>query len=324
MGHIELARWADAILIAPATADFISQLNHGSANQLLTTLCLAHNGIKAIAPAMNQAMYHNASCQENLAELKTKGMHIFGPDEGLQACGDIGYGRMLEPINIAQMLANCFESCLLSGLSLSITAGPTREALDPVRYISNHSSGKMGFALARAASEAGAKVTLIAGPVNLSTPERVTRIDVISADDMLAASLKAAEHSDIFIACAAVADYKPAIASKQKIKKFNDEISLTLIKNSDIVATVAQQFKPLFTVGFAAETENLLQHAKFKLKKKNLNMIIANNVADSRIGFNSDDNAVTIITANSQEPLDIQNKQRLAGEIIARIAKQYQ
>lgn len=316
MGHIELARWADVILIAPASADSIAQINQGLAKDLLTTLCLAHIGKKAIAPAMNQAMYANAATQANLKALAEKGFEIFGPGSGEQACGDVGLGRMLEPLEICQALAQCFDKRLLSGKHVVITAGPTQEAIDPVRYISNHSSGKMGFALARAAAEAGAVVTLIAGPVSLETPERVNRVDIISAEDMLEASLAACSQADIFIASAAVADYRPCEIAVQKIKKSGDTISLELHKNPDIVATISEQYPEIFVAGFAAETQNIIGYATDKLQRKKLDLIIANDVGDKRIGFNSEQNAVTVITNDAQQQLPRQSKQSLAVDII--------
>lgn len=316
MGHIELARWADAILIAPASADSIANINQGIAKDLLGTLLLASTAKKFIAPAMNQAMYQNVTNLENIAQLTTKGFIFLGPGEGAQACGDIGPGRMLEPLDICQQLAQHFEHRALQGKTVVITAGPTQEALDPVRYISNHSSGKMGFALARAASDAGAKVVLIAGPVHLNTPERVERINVISADDMLKASLEAAEQADIFIASAAVADYKPANIAADKIKKSDETITLTLTKNPDIVASVASTYPKIFVVGFAAETQNLIEHAKGKLQKKQLNLIVANDVSQQGIGFNHDENAVTVISREQQYVLERQSKQTLATSLI--------
>ena len=321
MGHIELAKWADLIPIAPASASFIARLNAGMANDLLSTLCLATVSPIAIAPAMNQAMWLDQQTQQNIKDLANKGTHIAGPGDGAQACGDIGPGRMLEPAEIITGITPIFKSLALSGKHVVITAGPTREAIDPVRYISNHSSGKMGFALATAAIDAGAKVTLIAGPVNLATPDRARRIDVTSAEDMYTASIKAAGTADIFIASAAVADYRPVAIAKQKIKKSDDEIQITLVKNPDIVAAVCMlEPKPL-TIGFAAETENLEQHATDKLKRKKLDMIIANDVSNERIGFNSDNNAVTVIS--NKEALSIAecSKQQLAHQLIALINK---
>lgn len=319
MGHIELAKWADLILIAPASADFIARLRSGMANDLLTTLCLASIAPVAIAPAMNQAMWADARTQDNIQALSDSGIQILGPGSGSQACGDIGLGRMLEANDIAERAALLFQSEKFSGKHIVITAGPTREALDPVRYISNHSSGKMGFALATAAIDAGARVTLIAGPVNLATPERVTRIDVISAQDMYGASLAACEDGDIFIASAAVADYRAADIAEQKIKKSGDEIQLTLIKNPDIVASVAAMENKPFCVGFAAETQNLQEYALGKLQRKNLDMIIANDVANTDIGFNSDSNAVTVFTSHSEKEFPQCSKQLLAQQLLTYI-----
>jgi phosphopantothenoylcysteine decarboxylase/phosphopantothenate--cysteine ligase len=321
MGHIELAKWADLILVAPASADFIARLNAGMANDLLSTLCLASVARIVLAPAMNQAMWLDQQTQNNIAALIQKGRLILGPTEGLQACGDVGPGRMLESNDIVSQVAGLFSSKALSGKHVVITAGPTREAIDPVRYISNHSSGKMGFALARAAIDAGATVTLISGPVTISTPDRANRIDVVSAVDMYNASIAAAHNADIFIASAAVADYRSATIAHQKIKKAGDEIQLTLIKNPDIIAAVAEANPELFTVGFAAETEQLLDHARTKLEKKGLDMIVANDVANQGIGFNSDNNAVTIITRDKIISLEECNKNILALQIIELIGK---
>ncbi|MGB0733845.1 MAG: bifunctional phosphopantothenoylcysteine decarboxylase/phosphopantothenate--cysteine ligase CoaBC, partial [Pontibacterium sp.] len=301
MGHIELAKWADLILVAPATADFIARLATGHGDDLLTTLCLATEAPLCIAPAMNQAMWKDKATQNNIAVIKSRGIETFGPASGEQACGDIGLGRMEEPHELALMTAKQFASRELDGKHVVITAGPTREAIDPVRYISNHSSGKMGFALAQAAVDAGAQVTLIAGPVNLPTPERVNRINVQSAEDMLAASLDANNTADIFIASAAVADYRPANVAEQKMKKgSDDEMALTLVKNPDIVATIANSQNRPITIGFAAETQNVLDYARGKLIRKNLDMIIANDVSRTDIGFNSDENHVTVVTADNE------------------------
>ena len=319
MGHIELAKWADLILIAPASADFIARLHGGMANDLLTTLCLASTAPIALAPAMNQAMWGDVKTQNNIAALKKQGLHIFGPGSGSQACGDTGLGRMLDADELIELSSALFQTLQFSGKHIVITAGPTREALDPVRYISNHSSGKMGFALATAAVDAGARVTLISGPVNLETPQRLERINVISAQEMLTTSQKAAEHADVFIACAAVADYRPAEIEQHKIKKSGDEITLTLIKNPDIVATIAAMKNKPFTVGFAAETQNLEDYARGKLQRKNLDMIIANDVSNTGIGFNSDNNAVTLFTADTKVAIDECNKSVLATLLVTHI-----
>lgn len=320
MGHIELARWADLILVAPASADFIARLAQGQGDDLLTTLCLASEAPVAIAPAMNQAMWKDSHTQRNVSALQRDGVVIFGPAHGAQACGDVGPGRMLEPEELARLTANQFEFDTLTGQHLVITAGPTREPIDPVRYITNHSSGKMGYALAEAAAEAGAKVTLISGPVNLETPERVTRIDVTTAQEMYDAAITMAPHSDIFIASAAVADYTPVTVADQKIKKHPNAMTIELKPTLDIVASIASLKDKPFTVGFAAETQNVLGYAKGKLEKKNLDMIVANDVSAEGIGFNSDDNAVTLITADAQAELPRASKRQLARHIIAMIA----
>jgi len=325
MGHIELARWADLVLIAPATADLMARLAQGRGDDLLTTLVLATDAPVALAPAMNQAMWRDAATQANLDLLLARKVHVFGPGSGDQACGDVGPGRMLEPTDIAARAADCFQRGILSGKHVLINAGPTREAIDPVRYISNHSSGKMGFALAEAAVEAGARVTLVAGPVNLATPARVHRVDVVSAVDMLAAC-EAALPADLLIASAAVADYRPASVAEQKLKKIpgsDDGMTLTLVRNPDILATLARHPKRPWTVGFAAETHDLMNYAADKLQRKKLDLIIANDVSQSGIGFNSDDNAVTLIDrALNCISLPRTSKAKLAREIIARIASQ--
>ncbi len=326
MGHIELARWADIILVAPASADFMARLNQGMGNDLLTTLCLASDAPLAICPAMNQAMWRDEMTQANLQrliDLKGKKFHYFGPADGEQACGDIGPGRMLEPSLIAEHCAKLFTSKSLSGLDVVITAGPTREAIDPVRFISNHSSGKMGYALAEAARDAGARVTIISGPVRLAAPEKVTVIQVESANEMLAASLEQQKNCDIFIAAAAVADYRPLEVAQQKIKKAGEEIHMTLVKNPDIVATIAQLDNNPFVVGFAAETQDVALYARDKLESKKLNMIIANDVSNSDIGFNSDSNSVTVFWGDQQQEFPCMSKSVLSNELIELIAHQY-
>ena len=324
MGHIELARWADLVLIAPATADLMARLANGRGDDLLTTLVLATDAPIALAPAMNQAMWRDPATQANLQTLLQRDIKVYGPAAGEQACGDIGPGRMLEPTEIAARCAECFERGLLTGRHVLINAGPTREAIDPVRYLSNHSSGKMGFALAEAAAEAGARVTLVAGPVNLPTPARVDRVDVVSAADMLAAC-EAALPADLFIAAAAVADYRPASCAPGKLKKETDSdagLTLTLIRNPDILATLAGHAqRPGFCVGFAAETDDVLGYASDKLTRKNLDLIVANDVSQPGIGFNADDNAVTLIDRSlAQQPLPRASKHKLARQIIAVIA----
>ena len=323
MGHIELARWADLILVAPASADFMARLASGRGDDLLTTLCLATPAPIALAPAMNQGMWRDPATQANADTLRQRGVALFGPAAGEQACGDIGPGRMLEAEQLAELAAGLFNSRALDGISLSITAGPTREAIDPVRYISNHSSGKMGYALAEAAADAGARVTLISGPTQLPCPPRVTRVDVISADDMYQASMANMGSCDIFIACAAVADYRPAHIEEQKIKKQNTSMHIELVRNPDIVSAVASHAQRPFTVGFAAETQDVIHYAKGKLEKKNLDMIIANDVSDTRIGFNSDENSVTIIDPSGQKKLEQMGKRQLAKQLIDLIAARY-
>jgi phosphopantothenoylcysteine decarboxylase / phosphopantothenate---cysteine ligase len=322
MGHIQLARWADLVLIAPASANFIARLAHGQGDDLLATVCLATAAPIALAPAMNQGMWLNTSTQANLTILRERKVQIFGPADGGQACGDIGPGRMLEPLALVDATANLFHSGVLAGKKVVITAGPTREAIDPVRYISNHSSGKMGYALAQAAMEAGAKTVLISGPTHLPMPDRVDCISVMTAEEMLQASLAQAVGCDIFIAAAAVADYRVAQISSHKIKKTSaDSLCLTLIKNPDIVATIAALTNKPFTVGFAAESENVREYAQQKLQRKKLDLIIANNISDAAIGFNSDDNEVIVITAQQQIEISKRSKQQLARDLIAIMAK---
>ncbi len=323
MGHIELARWADALLIAPATADCLARVTQGMGDDLLTTLVLALSAPLAVAPAMNQAMWLDAATQANIQQLQQRGVHVFGPAEGSQACGDVGPGRMLEAEQLAQRLGDIFASGALAGLRVTITAGPTREAIDPVRFISNHSSGKMGYAMAEAAAEAGAITTLVSGPVALATPQRVAVEQVESAQQMYAASLAAAADCDIFIATAAVADYRPRQASDQKIKKSSDTMVLELERNPDIITAVADLDDGPFCVGFAAETHAVEDYARDKLKRKKLDLIFANDVADGNIGFNSDENRVTLISASETLPLEQAPKSRLARTLIAEIADRF-
>ncbi|AQA17403.1 bifunctional 4'-phosphopantothenoylcysteine decarboxylase/phosphopantothenoylcysteine synthetase [Halioglobus japonicus] len=320
MGHIELARWADLLLVAPATADLIARLAAGRADDLLTTAALATPAPLLMAPAMNQQMWKDAATQENIAQLQSRGIQMVGPASGEQACGDVGPGRMEQPEVIARAAADMFETGALQGKRVVITAGPTREALDPVRYISNHSSGKMGYALAEAAAAAGAQTTVISGPVNLPAPERVSVVPVTSARDMLEACEQALPECDIFIACAAVADYRPADVQTQKIKKGPDEVHLALVKNPDIVAAVAASDHPVFTVGFAAETQQVIEYARGKLERKGLDMIVANDVSDQGIGFNSEENEVTVLWADGEIALPRAGKSTVAAGIIAQIA----
>ncbi len=321
MGHIELARWADILVIAPATADFIARYAFGHGDDLLTTICLAATSPVAIAPAMNQAMWAKASTQENVATLRETGVMIFEPEDGLQACGETGTGRLMETPAIVNAVTAIFKPGILEGRHVIITAGPTREAIDPVRYISNHSSGKQGYALAEAAIEAGARVTLVSGPTSLTPPDKAEVIPVESADDMYAAVMSSIDTADIFIGVAAVADYKPKAVAPEKIKKQGKNgLSIDLIQNPDILGSVSAQAGKPFTVGFAAETENVLKHARGKLKNKNLDMIVANNVADKSIGFNSDDNQTTILTQASEEALPKMSKEALARKLVSMIA----
>ncbi|MDO9729483.1 bifunctional phosphopantothenoylcysteine decarboxylase/phosphopantothenate--cysteine ligase CoaBC [Glaesserella parasuis] len=326
MGHIELAKWADLVAIAPATADFIARLRIGMGNDLLSTICLATASPILLAPAMNQQMYKRSIVQENLQSLIEQGVSIIGPNAGFQACGDIGKGRMSEPSEIFQAIEDHFtQSQDLADLSVVITAGPTREAIDPVRYISNHSSGKMGFAIAEAFAKRGAKVTLIAGPVNLATPQNVSRIDVISAQQMAEQAVSLAQKNAIFIGCAAVADYRVEQIAEQKIKKTgdNDELTLKLVKNPDIIATVAHlaQNRP-FVVGFAAETQNVADYAKDKLQRKNLDLICANDVSGGQV-FGQDQNSLRLFWQNGEKILPLADKGKLAEGLVAEIVTRY-
>ena len=319
MGHIELARWADAIVVAPATADFIARFAQGEAGDLLTTICIAAKSPVTIAPAMNQGMWKNAFTQDNIQQLQKKGIQILGPGEGEQACGDVGLGRMLEPIDIVDKIAALFETGLFSGKKILLTAGPTHEAIDPVRYITNASSGKMGYALAEAFIEAGAEVTLVSGPVFLTPPSRAKIISVVSANQMLEAVMERVSETDIFCSVAAVADYRAKEVSSQKIAKKSSELTLELERNADIVASVANLEKKPFVIGFAAETENLLLNAKAKLKNKKLDMIIANQVG-ADIGIGSDENAVTVLWEEGEKAFPRMSKNKLARELVQFIA----
>ncbi|WP_419852025.1 bifunctional phosphopantothenoylcysteine decarboxylase/phosphopantothenate--cysteine ligase CoaBC [Actinobacillus pleuropneumoniae] len=326
MGHIELAKWADLVVIAPASADFIARLRAGMANDLLSTLCLATASPILLAPAMNQQMFKQAITQENLAVLANRGVQMIGPNSGFQACGDVGAGRMSEPSELFQAVCDPFNHIQdLKDISVTITAGPTREAIDPVRYISNHSSGKMGFAIAEAFAKRGATVNLIAGPVNLATPANVTRIDVESAVEMEQQAVKFAQKSAIFIGCAAVADYRMAEVSTQKIKKTadNNELMLKLVKNPDIIANVANltENRP-FTVGFAAETQDVASYAKDKLKRKNLDLICANDVSGGQV-FGQDQNALQLFWQDGEKMLPLADKSKLAEALVHEIIEQF-
>nr|WP_285316830.1 bifunctional phosphopantothenoylcysteine decarboxylase/phosphopantothenate--cysteine ligase CoaBC [Providencia rettgeri] len=326
MGHIELAKWADIIILAPVTADLIARLSAGMANDLLTTVCLASAAPVALVPAMNQQMYKAKATQENLIKLQQRQCMIWGPDAGSQACGDIGPGRMIDPLEIVRLTSEFFTPKLdLQGIKLMITAGPTREALDPVRFISNHSSGKMGFAIAKAASQRGAEVTLIAGPVNIETPEGVNRVDVISGLEMYEQVHKTISTQNIFIGCAAVADYRAKNIAENKIKKQGDEVSITLIKNPDIVASVGNlRHNRPYVVGFAAETQNVEEYARQKRQQKQLDLICANDVSLADNGFNSDNNALHLFDANGDTRLPHCNKNELSHYLLDEILQRYE
>lgn len=321
MGHIELGKWADYILIAPATANTIAKLVHGEANDLLTTLVLASQAQVIVAPAMNQQMWSNATTQQNIKNLIQQGIILIEPASGVQACGDVGVGRMPEPADIANMLADiAFQPQTLKSKHIVITAGPTVEPIDPVRFLSNHSSGKMGYALARAALQAGAKVTLISGPVNIQPPKVDTFISVTTASQMFDAVKQNFDQTDIFIGCAAVADYAPDKVSEQKIKKKGEQINLLLKPNPDIISWVGNQKDKPFVVGFAAESEHLQQNAIKKLKTKGLNLICANDISQPGVGFNSSSNRILMIDDNLDETLlETDSKDNLAKKIIFEI-----
>lgn len=336
MGHIELARWADLILIAPATADFIARLSSGFANDLLTTLCLATASPIAIAPAMNQQMWLKNVTQKNIAELADYNSEqptiIWGPAEGNQACGDVGPGRMLEPAELASSVCQLFAisedkesseppELPLKGRRVLLTAGPTREALDPVRYISNHSSGKMGYALAAAAVKLGADVVMVSGPVALGVPVGVDCIGVASAQEMYGEVMSRVDRADVFIATAAVADYRPQSVADQKIKKSQEEMVIRLTRNPDIVSSVAASQPRPFTVGFAAETNDVIGYARDKLQRKSLDLIIANDVSRSDIGFNSDNNEAVAIWTDGELSLGMASKSEIAERILAVICE---
>jgi len=328
MGHIELAKWADLVLIAPATANFIAKFTAGIADDLLSTLCLATPAPIAIAPAMNQVMYQAPATQANLATLKQRQVTLWGPAAGAQACGDVGPGRMVNPDELVTTVVDYFsqqaQPQLLADKNIMITAGPTREAIDPVRYISNHSSGKMGYALAQAAQALGANVTIVSGPVTLAAPTECNLVKVNSALDMHDAVMADINQQDIFIACAAVADYRPETIAEQKIKKTNsDEMVVRMIKNPDIVASVAALENSPFTVGFAAETQDVEHYARDKMQRKNLAMIAANDVSQSGQGFNAEDNALTVFWPQGRAQIALASKQDVAAQLLQLIATQF-
>lgn len=324
MDHIALARWPDAIIIAPATADTLARLAHGHADDLLTTLCLATTAPLCVAPAMNHQMWAHPATQDNCRVLRARGVLLFGPEAGEQACGEEGVGRMREPADLVQDVAAMLKGCgVLVGRKVLVTAGPTREPIDPVRVLTNRSSGKMGFAMAAAAAAQGAQVTLIAGPVALSTPPGVTRVDVETGAQMWDAVAARATQHDMVIAAAAVADYRPEHSAPEKIKKADERMALPLVRNVDVLGSLGQQTPHPFLVGFALETANLDAYARDKLRKKNLDMVIANLAGDVSSGIESDFNAVTVITAQDTQTLPRAAKTALAQQLISIIAKAY-
>jgi phosphopantothenoylcysteine decarboxylase/phosphopantothenate--cysteine ligase len=321
MGHIELARWADLVIVAPATANFIALMAQGRAGDLLSTLCLATAAPVAVAPAMNQQMWADPATQANIETLRARDRLIWGPAAGEQACGDVGPGRMLEPAGILDAAREQFSSGTLAGVRALVTAGPTHEAIDPVRFIGNHSSGKMGFAVAQALEEQGAEVTLVAGPSSLPTPPGVMRIDVESALEMHAAVMERAGNCDLFVATAAVADYRPERVADSKIKKTAESLDIHLVKNPDILADVAALEKGPYTVGFAAETHEVAQYADEKRRNKKIDMIAANEVGGKRGGFNHDENALLVLWEGGQQELPMTGKLRLARQLVELISQ---
>ena len=324
MGHIELARWADLVLVAPATANVLARLACGFADDLLTTVCLATTAPLVLAPAMNRQMWQASATRANVRLLLDRGVAMLGPGEGDQACGDVGPGRMLEPEEIAARTAVRFGGGALEGVEVLVTAGPTREALDPVRFLTNHSTGKMGYAVAAAAEAEGARVSLVSGPTTLPAPHGIDRIEVTSAEEMYAEVMARAARCDIFIAAAAVADYRPARCAEQKIKKGDGPAALDLVRTADIVAGVAAMGDRPFTVGFAAETESLEAHAKDKLQRKGLDMIAANRVGLPDRGFASERNALTVLWGDGgSRELGLAPKAELARSLIGLVAERY-
>lgn len=323
MGHIELARWADAVLVAPASADFLARLVLGRADDLLSALCLATAAPLAVAPAMNQQMWQNPATQANLARLRERGMHIFGPGSGSQACGEVGPGRMLEPVDLARLAADLFETGELDSVRVLITAGPTWEAIDPVRGITNRSSGKMGYAVAAAAAEAGARVVLVSGPTALPDPDRVRTVRVVDAQQMHDAVMSEIDAADVFIGVAAVADYRPVEAAPRKIKKEAERVTLELVRNPDILADVASRRPHVYRVGFAAETEELEARARAKLEAKGLDLVAANLVGQPGSGFEADTNALLLVDRSGATELPQAPKTTLARTLIHEIAQRY-
>ncbi|MBI3897781.1 MAG: bifunctional phosphopantothenoylcysteine decarboxylase/phosphopantothenate--cysteine ligase CoaBC [Gammaproteobacteria bacterium] len=323
MGHIEIARWADAVLIAPASADFLARLVHGRADDLLSAICLATAAPVAVAPAMNQQMWSNAATQENLKQLRARKLRVFGPAAGEQACGEIGLGRMLEPVDLVEQVADLFATGELDGLKVVVTAGPTWEAIDPVRAITNKSSGKMGYAVATAAAEAGAQVVLISGPTNLPDPARVQTVRVISAEEMYQAVQAQLNDVQVFIGVAAVADYRPVKTTAHKIKKTSEQLTIELVRNPDILAAVAKHQPRIYTVGFAAETDDLETYARAKLQTKNIDLVAANLVGAQGLGFEADDNELLLVDRTGSTPLTRAPKGALARALIHEIALRY-
>ena len=324
MGHIELAKWADGILIAPATANTLARLSSGRGDDLLSTITLAFEGPISLAPAMNQAMWRDARTQENLKKLIDKGYILCGPGSGEQACGDVGLGRMLEPLEIMKIFSDSFKEGILSGKSVLITAGPTKEPIDPVRFITNRSSGKMGYSLAEAAIDAGAIVTLITGPVDIEPPMKCNTIPVETAKEMHEAVMHHVNKKDIYIGTAAVSDYRPARKNETKLKKDDkgSPLILELVENQDILKSVSELDERPYVVGFAAETNDLIENAKTKFKNKGLDLVVANDVSDTSIGFDSDDNAVTLITKRRNLAIEKESKRKIAKKIIKLIAEE--
>ncbi len=322
MGHIELARWADRILVAPASAHFLAKLAHGLADDLLSTLCLATAAPIVLAPAMNSAMWANAATQANVELLRARATVILGPGAGDLACGEIGPGRMLEPTELVRELAGLGPRGPLQGLAVLVSAGPTREALDPVRFIGNRSSGRMGFAIARAAARAGARVTLVSGPVALATPGGVARVEVESAAEMHAAVLQRVQENDIYVGAAAVADYRPARRERSKIKKQRATLELALERTPDILAEVAARADRPFTVGFAAETDEVIANARSKMQAKKLDLIAANQVGAGQ-GFEVEDNELTVLWADGERRLGRAPKEQLAASLVELIAERF-
>ena len=324
MGHIELAKWADGILIAPATANTLARLSSGRGDDLLSSITLAFEGPISLAPAMNQAMWRDARTQENLKKLIDKGYILCGPGSGEQACGDVGLGRMLEPLEIMKIFSDSFKEGILSGKSVLITAGPTKEPIDPVRFITNRSSGKMGYSLAEAAIDAGAIVTLITGPVDIEPPMKCNTIPVETAKEMHEAVMHHVNKKDIYIGTAAVSDYRPARKNETKLKKDDkgSPLILELVENQDILKSVSELDERPYVVGFAAETNDLIENAKTKFKNKGLDLVVANDVSDTSIGFDSDDNAVTLITKRRNLAIEKESKRKIAKKIIKLIAEE--